>query len=186
MYSGEENNKYKLYVLRYNSSGNYYVGNTKKLKRRMLVHWRRDSQGKRLPKWSSINNSKRGFKFYWFEIDKDVVSQSCADHCENQLAKRLVEEIKKVSNGNFSEEIHVGNGKFVDNKEDNYDVDITVDNYIKRDIDNEIEVVLKKPILLNLEKINEKTLIKHINIGNIGEYDSGMCNKKWNEIINDN
>lgn len=182
------NNKknWNLYVLRYNYSGNYYVGTTENLERRMLVHWRRKSKEKGLPKWSSLNKSKRGFKFYWFDIDKVVVSQSCADRCENQLAKRLVEELKKVNNGNFVEEIHVGNGKFIDGKENNYGVKRTVDNSIKRDIDNKIEEFLRKPILLKLEKINGEVLIRHINMGNIGEYDISQCNKKWDDIFKGN
>lgn len=170
-------------MLRYNSSGNCYVGITKNLKKRMLVHWRRDSKGKRLPKWSSRNDSKKGFKFYWFDIDKDVVSQSCADHCENQLAYRLFEKIKNVNNEKFMEEIHVGNGKFVDCKGNNYNVKITADNLRKKDIENKIEEFFKNPILLELEKINEEVLIRHINIGNIEEYDSSKCNKKWNEVV---
>ena len=139
-----------------------------------------------MPKWSSLNKSKIGFKFYWFDIDKVVVSQSCADRCENQLAKRLVEELKKVNNGNFVEEIHVGNGKFIDGKENNYDVKRTVDNSIKRDIDNKIEEFLRKPILLKLKKINEEVLIRHINMGNIREYDISQCNKKWDDIFKGN
>lgn len=183
---GENNRKYKLYVLRYNFSGNYYVGITENPKKRMLIHWRRESKSKRLPKWSSLNVSKRGFKFYWFDIDKDVVSQSCADRCENRLAKRLVEEIKNVNDGKSIEEIHVGNGKFVDGIPNNYGEKTTVDNSIKRDIDKKIEVFLKSPILLNLEKVNEKILIRNIEIGNIGEYDISQCNKKWDDVVEGN
>lgn len=183
MPDGEKNKKYQLYVLRYNSFGNYYVGITKNLKRRMLVHWRRESRKKGLPKWSSLNEHKKGFKFYWFDIDKDVVSQSCADHCENQLANRIFDEIEKVNNKKIPEEIHVGNGKFVDGKENNYDIKKTDDNLIKRDIDNKIEVFLKKPILLKLKKINEEVLIRNIKIGNIGEYDANKCNKKWDDLF---
>lgn len=158
---GENNKKnWNLYILRYNSSGNYYVGITENPEKRMLVHWRRKSKRKGLPKWSNINESKQGFKFYWFDIDKDVVSQSCADRRENQLAQRLFKKIIDVNNEKPIEEIHVGNGKFIDGKEDNYDVNITVDNTIKRDIDSKIEVFLKNPILLNLKKVNEEILCR--------------------------
>lgn len=186
---GEKSKKsWNLYVLRYNSSGNYYVGITENLKRRMLVHWRKKSKSKRkgLPEWSKRNESEKGFKFYWFDIDKDVVSQSCADRCENRLAQRLYEKIKDVNNEKPIEEIHVGNGKFVDCKEDNYDVNKTVDNSRKRDIDSKIEVFLKNPISLNLEKVNEEILIRNIKIGNIGEYDISQCNKKWDDIVRGN
>lgn len=184
---GEENRKrWNLYILRYNSSGNYYVGITENLERRMLVHWRRESRRKGLPKWSSLNESKEGFKFYWFDIDKEIVSQSCADRCENQLAQRLLEEIRDVDNENLIEEIHVGNGKFVDGKENNYDVNITSDNSIKRDIDNKIEVFLKRSIPLILKKGNEEVLIRNIEISNIGECDISKCNKKWEDIFKGN
>lgn len=39
-------------TLRYNYSGNYYVGITEYLEKRMLVHWRRKSRKKGLPRWS--------------------------------------------------------------------------------------------------------------------------------------
>ena len=55
--------KNNLYVLRYNETGNYYVGTSTNLEKRMLVHWRRESK---LPIWSKKNESKKGFKFYWF------------------------------------------------------------------------------------------------------------------------
>lgn len=185
MSDDKKNKKYKLYVLRYNSSGNYYVGITKSLGKRMLVHWRGTSK-RRLPQWSSRNKSKRGFKFYWFDIDKDVVSQSCADRCENQLAQQLLKKIIDVNNKKFIEEIHVGNGKFVDGKEDNYGVNITADNSIKRNIDNKIEAFFKNPIPLELKKVNEEILLRNIKIGNIGEYDTSKCNKKRDDVFNGN
>lgn len=52
--------KNNLYVLRYNETGNYYVGTAINLEKRMLVHWRRESK---LPIWSKKNKSKKGFKY---------------------------------------------------------------------------------------------------------------------------
>lgn len=184
---GEDNKKrWNLYILRYNCFGNYYVGITENLEKRMLVHWRRKSNRKGLPIWSSINKSGKGFKFYWFEIDKDVVSQSLADRCENQLAKLLIDKIKEFNTEKIFVEIHVGNGKFVDSEENNYDVNNTFDNFIKRDIDNEIEAFFKNPTSLILEKVNEEILIRNIKIGNIGEYDISQCNKKWDDVVKGN
>ena len=43
MDSEQMNKKWNLYVLRYNYSGNYYVGTTQDFENRMLIHLRRTS-----------------------------------------------------------------------------------------------------------------------------------------------
>ena len=172
--SGEGNkNKWNLYVLRYHSSGNYYVGITESFENRMLIHWRRTSN---LPQWSSLNESTKGFKYYWFSIDDDGVSQSHADHCENCLAELLVKKIKEIN-----KEVHVGNGKFVDT-EDTRGIEIEVNNiknYLK-DIDVEITGYLKN--LKSLETKSGEFSIECCRIGYVEEYNHSQCNKSWDEV----
>lgn len=174
--SVEKDKKFNLYVLRYNYSGNYYVGITIDFEERMLNHWRQTSIKSELPKWSEKNKSTKGFKFYWFDIDKGGVSQSHADHCENYLAEQLVNEIEKLN-----KEVHVGNGKFVD-AEDTCGVEIEV-NDIKNnliDIDKEVTDCLK-----NLKSLNTKVgefSIECCRIGCVGEYDHSQCNKSWSDV----
>ncbi len=129
----EEDNKEKwyLYVLRYNYSGNYYVGITNNLENRMLVHWRRTSTKRKLPIWSKMNKSTKGFRFYWFNINNIGVSQSYADHCENMLAKNVVKKIKDINNEKFIKKVHTGNGNCID-REYNYYTKIEISD-IKND-----------------------------------------------------
>lgn len=61
--------KNNLYVLRYNDTGNYYVGTATNLEKRMLVHWRRESK---LPIWSKKNKSKRDSNFIGLILEKMV------------------------------------------------------------------------------------------------------------------
>lgn len=175
--SGEENSKkFNLYVLRYNYTSNYYVGITTDHEKRMLNHWRQTSIKSELPKWSEKNKSTRGFKFYWFNINNDGVLQSCADHCENFLAKLLVQEIKKIN-----KEVHVGNGKFVD-AEDTNGIEIEINN-IKNDLndmDKEITDYLKNLKLLETEK--GEFSIECCRIGYVGEYDNSQCNKSLSDV----
>lgn len=123
---------WNLYVLRYNYSGNYYVGTTIDFERRMNEHWKQTSTKSELPIWSEKNKSTKGFKFYWFKIEKEGVEQGEAEHCENYLAEQLVEEIKRLNR-----EVHVGNGKFVDTEEDTHVIEIEVNGIgnILNDID---------------------------------------------------
>ena len=125
MDSEQMNKKWNLYVLRYNYSGNYYVGTTPDFENRMLTHWRRTSTNNNLPMWSKENKSINGFKYYWFKINKEGVEQGKAEHCENCLADLLVEEIKKLN-----KEIHVGNGKRIDT-ENTYVIEIEVNGIEK-------------------------------------------------------
>lgn len=115
----------------------------------MLVHWRRESK---LPIWSKKNNSKKGFKIYWFNIGKDGVSRSKADICENRMAEILVGIIKKKNEEKFVNEIRVGNGSHYDLvfpvKDYKYNGD-NKDECHFNDIDKEIMEHLKKQKILN-------------------------------------
>lgn len=88
--------KNNLYVLRYNHSGNYYVGTAEDLQKRMTIHWRKKSR-KKLPSWSRDNKSYKGFVFYWFHIEGNGVSRSHADLCENHLAKLITRKIEYIN-----------------------------------------------------------------------------------------
>ncbi|MDE5909994.1 MAG: GIY-YIG nuclease family protein [Lachnospiraceae bacterium] len=180
--NGEKNKEnWNLYVLRYNYSGNYYVGTTIDFERRMKEHWRQTSSKSELPIWSEENKSTKGFKFYWFKIENEGIKQGEAEHCENCLAKLLVDEIKKLN-----KEIHVGNGKFVDTeeKEDTYITEIQVDNLKNNlnDIDKEITDYLLKLEFLNPPKIKQNFSIECCKIGYVGEYDNTQCNKEWSDV----
>lgn len=177
----EKKMEWNLYVLRYHYSGNYYVGTTIDFEDRMLDHWRKTSTKGELPQWSLKNKSTKGFEFYWFNINQCGVSQGKAEHCENQLAKLLVEKIEDINGKKFTKEVHVGNGKFVDGKEDNYDIEIKVDDP-PIDIDEEIKNYLKELKSLEPKNENEKFSIKCIKIGNVGEYDHSQREKKWYEV----
>lgn len=170
-----------LYVLRYNQSGNYYVGTTKNFPKRMLDHWRKESKS---PIWSQKNTSTKGFKFYWFNINGNGVSRSEADLCENRMAEILFEIIRKKNNEKFVKEIHVGNSS-------RYDLNIPVKDYKYNgdkedkspfnDIDKEIMEYLKKdePLILGKKKFS----IKCWRIGNIGEFHQSKCNKSLIEVV---
>lgn len=173
----QNNKKWNLYVLRYNYSGNYYVGTTINVERRMGEHWRRDSKSeKRLPKWSRGNKSKKGFKFYWFYIENNGVKQGEAEHCEWELAELLLKEIKEISNEKLAEEVHVGNWKLVDFKK--YDFESEPESVPS--LDEKIEEYLKEPRTLDTE--NGKFQIRCYAIGYIGEYNDSQCNKSWEEV----
>lgn len=188
--------EWHLYVLRYVYNGNYYVGTTPKLEKRMLVHLRRTSTKKNLPKWSAENKSTEGFRYYWFniyrngvsqaivedcenalfKIDVNGVSQAIAENCENVLAKLINNTIEIKES---SRETHVGNGKYIDGKENNYDIVIKSecpDNVL---IDTEIEKILKTPEPFKLVKEHS---IKCIEIGNVQKYQRSDCNKVWFDI----
>lgn len=170
-----------LYVLRYNQSGNYYVGTTKNFEKRMLDHWRKKSKS---PEWSKSNTSTNGFKFYWFNINGNGVSRSEADHCENRMAEILFEIIRKKNNEKFVKEIHVGNGS-------HYDVNIPVKKYKYNgdnkdespfnDIDKEIMEYLKKDEPLKVGK--KEFSIKCWRIGHIEEFHQSKCNKSLIEAV---
>lgn len=170
-----------LYVLRYNHSGNYYVGTTKNFEKRMLDHWRKSSKS---PIWSRNNTSTNGFKFYWFNINGNGVSRSEADLCENSMAEKIFDIIRKKNDEKFVKEIHVGNGSY-------YDVNIPVKEYKYNaknkdkiplnDIDKEIMKCLKK--IDNLEVGKNKIPIKCWRIGCVEEFHQSKCNKSLIEVV---
>ena len=98
--SDEEN--WNLYVLRYNSTGNYYVGiQNRGWPERMLDHWR-GTTGPQVPDWSYMNKSGEGFTCYWYKVKKVKsshygVGKALADRCENQLAKMLADKISTIA-----------------------------------------------------------------------------------------
>lgn len=180
----EENNseKWYLYVLRYNYSGNYYVGITNDCGKRMLVHWRRTSTKRKLPIWSKMNKSTKGFRFYWFNINKNCVLQSEADHLENQLAEKISEKIKEINNKKFIKEVHVGNGNCIDRK-NRYNIKTAISD-IKNEL-NEIDEIIAY-FLINPEKLGFKEneiQIECCNVGYLGEYHSSQHDKSWREIV---
>lgn len=185
----EENNKFKLYVLRYNHSGNYYVGINENLEKRMLVHWRRKSKKKGVPNWSIDNKSQKGFKFYRFDIEGDAVSQSHADRCEDQLAKWFAQKIKEINDKKFIAEVYVSNGLLVDASGERKarKVKITTDDPDKKRIDSKIEEILKaqpeNTITLKLNKGNEEVKIRHTKTGIVEEYGHSKCNKTWDGVV---
>lgn len=172
-----EKEKWNLYVLRYNYTSNYYVGIAKDLKGRMEEHWKQSSSKSELSIWSEKNQSTKGFKFYWFEIEKEDVGHSEAQHCENELAEQLVREIgilKETNQEMFSGGRHVGNGEFVDRRYcvSKINVGIPIDERIKE-------------YLKNLEFLDTKKgrfSIKCFRIGYVGEYHRNQCNKKWGQV----
>ncbi len=173
--------KNNLYVLRYNQTGNYYVGTTKNFPKRMLDHWRKESKS---PIWSQKNTSTKGFKFYWFNINGNGVSRSEADLCENRMAEILFDLIRKKNNEKFIKEVHVGNGSRYDTKIHVKDYNYNGKNKDKiplNDIDKEIMECLKK--IENLEAGKKKIPIKCWRIGYIEEFHQSKCNKSLIEVV---
>jgi hypothetical protein len=167
--------KWNLYVLRYNYSGNYYVGTAIDFEDRMLDHWRRNSDSvNRLPNWSKRNESIKGFKFFWFNIKECGVSRGYAERCENRLAELLAEEIENINHEKLSREIHVGSGLGVDCKGYNQKFEP------KASLDEKIEKYLKE--LKRLETKDGEFQIECYGIGYIGEYDNRQCNKSWKDV----
>lgn len=170
---------WNLYVLRYDYSANYYVGTNQDLKRRMGEHWKRTSTNQNLPKWSEKNHSTKGFRFYWFKVNESGVSKKSADHCENCLAHKLVDQIKILP-----VDIYVGSNKIFGREEtpiDEFEVIENKDNSIN--IDNEIDELFINLNVLTCPKIKEDFSIKCYAIGHIGEYDEKrQYNKKFEKI----
>lgn len=178
--------KNNLYVLRYKRFGHYYVGTAEDFGERMLVHWRRISK---LPQWSSLNESKQGFIYYWFNIEGDGVSRSEADLCENHLAKLIARKIKCINEKNFIKEVHVGNNNFIDGKPEsdkgkyiNNNDNNNTNKMELNDIDKEIFIYLTKLRSLKPIKLKKRLSIKCCRIGYIGEYHSNQCHKKLEQV----
>ena len=125
-----ESGEWNVYVLRYNCTGNYYVGTTKEFQKRMFQHWRRSSCSS-LPCSSYRNRSCYGFRCYWFVIKdpknakdpKDAstprgVTQGIAEHAEYAFANMIVDEIQNIRKHSKVKAIggwpQVGNGQNVD------------------------------------------------------------------------
>ena len=173
-----DNKKWNLYVLRYNYSGNYYVGTTPDFDNRMSIHWRRTSVNNNLPIWSKENKSINGFKYYWFKINNKGVEQGEAEGCENDLAEILVNELRKLN-----KDVHVGNGKFVDTEEIRWiEIEIKGSENNFNEIDEKITSYLKQLKFLEYKINEEKTSIKCFEIGSVKEYDSSQCKKKWSDV----
>lgn len=168
--------KWNLYVLRYNYSGNYYVGTAMDFEDRMLDHWRKTSDKNGLPKWSPENQSTKGFKFYWFYIEKEGVERGEAEHCEWKLARLIVDEIENINHEKLAEKIHVGNWKLVDCKEYDHEFEPKPNP----SLDEKIEEYLKEPRKLDTD--DGKFQIECCAIGYIGEYDNSQCDKSWEEV----
>lgn len=94
--------KWYLYVLRYKYSGNYYVGITPNLEKRMGIHFRRTSENpKRLPQWSQVNKSIKGFKCFWFELlDTHGNTDSSASLIENKVGFAIEKRVNEIQNDN--------------------------------------------------------------------------------------
>ena len=175
--------RWNLYVLRYNHSGNYYVGTTPNFENRMLIHWRRTSTKRNLPLWSAKNLSTEGFKYYWFSINSRGVSQGSAEHCEYELADLLIETIRnKISEDKkITRQIDVGNADYINNVNKIENAKDIEDKYPNIDlIDIDIEKLLKKLKVLDIE--SEKFEIKCLEIGSIGKYYHKYCNKRWGKV----
>lgn len=80
MTQNENDENWNLYVLRYDYSANYYVGTNQDLKRRMGEHWKRTSPKRLSSIWSSKNIPTKGFRFYWFKVEKEGVEQGVAEN----------------------------------------------------------------------------------------------------------
>lgn len=94
-----------LYILKYEKTGNYYVGATPNLKGRMNAHRFRTSQKSLHSMPSILNRSTKGFSFFWYKIEGTESTQSNSNKIENKLTeflKNWVEEDVVVNGGCFS------------------------------------------------------------------------------------
>lgn len=171
--------KWYLYVLRYNYSGNYYVGDTKDLEKRMLIHLKRTSK---LPQASWANHSTKGFKYYWFEIDGYYVSRSEADLSENAFTKEIGKVIEKLEDNELNRKIYIRGGYLAKNpypKINPVEKDALEDDeghkkiytYLKNIKERELET-----------KKGEHSIISLLEIGTVGEYQQTDCHKQWCDI----
>lgn len=179
MTQNENDENWNLYVLRYDYSANYYVGTNQDLKRRMGEHWKRTSPKRLSSIWSSKNIPTKGFRFYWFKVEKEGVEQGVAEKCEYCLANELVAKIKPLN-----VKARVGNGLCVDGKITRLrKVKVKENKGQLNNIDNEIDEFLKNLPELNCPKLKKIYSIKCYAIGHIGEYDKKRhYNKKFEKI----
>lgn len=169
---------WNLYVLRYNYSTNYYVGTTPDFKKRMEIHRRRRSPNHNLPECSADNYSKKGFRFYWFLVEKRGVTQGVAEKCEYCLAAELEKAVHELNPN-----VHVWNGtRYAEYKKSNgYAITENKDNLMN--IDHEIDEFLMNRKPLNPSESNKKYSIKCYKIGCIEEYDETQCNKSFDDVV---
>lgn len=195
--------KWNLYVLRYDYSGNYYVGTTSRdFKERMLDHLRRTSCNNNLPQWSMKNESTKGFHYYWFKVAEGDISQSDADwfklaeggisqsdaeKCEDNLAELLVKEKGQETD----REIHIGNGQQVDRRGNDSCNNEATGGYPKvNSIDKKVCCILQNLSKLEAVEVKERPKerpkenfwIKCVESGIVGEYHTEDCNKSWEEF----
>ena len=142
-----------VYVLRYNYSGNYYVGSTTgDLGIRMKTHLK-ENHNQDTPLWSCENKSSEGFKSYWFCIKSENDSQSITDYsrealqsigdqCENDLCNCLIEMKRRNKDAQLDKETYVIGGSKT-KKEDYKDFKIEKNGSIYNSLDKEIDKYLK-------------------------------------------
>lgn len=198
---------WNLYVLRYDCTGNYYVGITEGFEKRMLVHLLRTSTKNNLPKFSAINKSTKGFKCYWFHVTYDVeqgkadcygVERGEADRCESLLAEKITNKIIDLyaKDPNKKRKIFVGHGGDIEQiaNADKLPDDL-VDNEIEKmtkfdnsseddDFDIEIKKMLNSstPIKLDDKKSSKKFSIKCFEIAHVNEFQDSEHNANWIDI----
>lgn len=183
MSEDNKNKDWYLYVLRYNSTGNYYVGTTPDLAKRMLIHWRQTSLNSDLPIWSERNKSTLGFLCYWFNFDGKGLSQGKAEKCEAALCKLLVDKIRSEKTQRDCRCIYVSNGRKGYDKNSEFDIKFDYTNPESSIIDDEISKFLKSISLLDLPPENtEHYKIKCHKAYNIGEYNPEDCNNEWDKV----
>ncbi|MBD5481469.1 MAG: hypothetical protein HDR15_02885 [Lachnospiraceae bacterium] len=124
-----------------------------------------------------MNKSTKGFRYYWFNINKNSVSQSEADHWENQL-----EKIEDINNKKLIKEVHVGNGNCIERECGYYKKHEISD--IKNEFNYIDEIIAN--FLINPEKLGseeQEIQIECCNIGCLGGYYSIQHDKSWREDV---
>lgn len=174
----EEKKKWGLYVLRYNYSGNYYVGDTDNLEKRMLIHLKQTSK---LPKASWANHSTMGFKSYWFTIDNNNVSQSEAGLLENAFTREIDKMIEKIEGHERDREIYASGGDLAKNPYPKINP-VEKDSLENDERHKKIDMYLKKISGHKLKIKYGEYSISLLEIGTVGEYHHKDCNKGWYEL----
>lgn len=173
--------KWNLYVLRYDYSGNYYVGSAPNLELRMFDHWRRTSDKGDLPVWSALNNSTEGFKYYWFNINSNDVSQSVANCSENALTMEFCELIKNLSDNELNTKIYMFGGCSVKPPYPNV-TSIEKESLVDDERYQNISMYLKNIKDHKLETKKGEYSISLFEVGTVGRYQQTDCNKDWHEV----
>lgn len=180
--------EWQVYVLRYKATGNYYVGNTPKVKGRMETHWRKTSaKNSSLPAWSEANKSTEGFEYYLFEsADQSIMDQSTASDCENNLQKEIWNFIKSeqlaniaVVNDHWLNDSDVDRARLKDYKAP---VDGGNKNSSEK-IDKFLMGSINKPLALGANNAKFRILLKEK--GEIDQYNPNVDNseREWHPVI---